>query len=432
MAPDEALLVEGDLVAGKYRVRELFARGGMGQLYTAEQLPLGRQVALKVLDPAFSNEARQRFLREAAALATIRHPNTVTVFDYGRAAVGRFDLTFMVMEFVEGRTLSAVLAEEGVFGPGRALHIVTQVARAIREAHAMGIVHRDLKPSNLMLADASEGETVKVLDFGIAKRLDENTLTRDGDVLGSPYYMAPEQVAGGAIDERTDIYALGVLLFNMLSGDLPFGSSIPMEAVLGQLEHPEPSLAAYDVPESLDALVKRCMARDPAARFATIDELTAEIRRVLRTLPVSEAISASDAGLSGALRPSLVAHLQQTQRFYNSRFLLAPAALALVALTTMVVLWAQSAFSARAPGESGTVSAAPPEVLLRSTPEAEVYVEGRLVGHTPMQLVLEGPTTFELRASGFAPVRIEQPSSSRDVVHHVHFERAAPESADRL
>ncbi len=286
----------GAVVAGKYRVIDLVARGGMGRIYRAEQAPLGREVALKILTrPVLgttSDDAalEKRFLLEAATCARLLHPNTVTVFDYGSIDVAGEQTFYMVMEFVRGRTISQAIRAEGPLSPARTVRVAHEICRSLREAHRAGVVHRDLKPSNVMLAQTEEGEVVKVLDFGVAKVMAEgaDSLTTDGCFVGSPRYTAPEQVRQEQIDGRADLYALGVMMFEMLSGAPPFSSPEPVRTLLMHLNDPVPPLHAPEgVPSQLEALIRRLLEKDPRARYADADAVILALRAT-RLLPVSE------------------------------------------------------------------------------------------------------------------------------------------------
>lgn len=271
------------IIDGRYRLQKLISMGQFTRVYQAEQSGLGRIVAIKVLihDDSLeeSENMRNRFLREAGALARLSHPNTVRVFDHGQSP----GITWLVMEHVEGRTLHHVL-NAGPIPASTAVEIADQICRSLEEAHQLGIVHRDLKPNNLFLTQQASGEVyVKVMDFGIAKDIqDHSGLTRQGTMMGTPTYMAPEQVMGEAVDPRTDIYAIGVILYRMLVGRTPYGE-LSGHAVLFAHLHNAPltfaeANATLSLPPTLEWVVMRCLEKNYQARFADI----AELRRALR------------------------------------------------------------------------------------------------------------------------------------------------------
>jgi serine/threonine-protein kinase len=303
----------GRLVAGKYRVQRLIARGGMGRIYQAEQEPLGRVVALKVLDSRYVQsdqdpEFQKRFLLEASTCARLTHPNSVKVYDYGRLEDLADETYFMVMEYIDGRTLRQALADYGYFPSGRALRITREIARALREAHRQGIVHRDLKPSNVMLVPSDEGESVKVLDFGIVKiiRDDAGDLTVGGRFLGSPRYMSPEVIRHASVDPRSDVYSLGVLLYEMLCGLPPFSAERGVQTMMMHLNDPVPALrarAGVDVPPTVEAIARRCLEKDPGARFPAVDDLIGAIDAAIRDLGLDTLPGPRPARPAGTLPP---------------------------------------------------------------------------------------------------------------------------------
>src|ERR1700684_3223713 len=225
-APDPLI---GRVINDRFRIVSLIARGGMGKVYRAEQSTLGRVCAIKVLNPNYAGEHdpefHKRFFLEASIASKLTHPNTVTIFDYGRTDD---DIYFMAMELLEGVTLHRAIREVGCFPEERVAHIGRQICRALREAHALGCIHRDLKPANIFLVEhGDEPDFVKVLDFGLVKdvRSDikpEEQLTQTGLFMGSPKYMAPEQIRGEKVDARTDIYSLGIIMYEMCTGKVPF------------------------------------------------------------------------------------------------------------------------------------------------------------------------------------------------------------------
>ncbi len=277
------------MVAGKFKILSLVAAGGMGKVYRAEQIPLGRAVALKVLhvhaadstdgdDPQF----KKRFLREASILAKLQHPNIVTVFDYG-SIEGESERYFMAMEFLSGQTLTRRITEKTLLAPRDTIKIARQIARGLVEAHASGIIHRDLKPSNVMLLVGRDGEDLaKIVDFGIVKLIgeddghDQEELTQEGSFIGSPKYMAPEQITrGGKIDARTDVYSFGIILYQCLTGTVPFDGASSVQTLMAHLNQaPQPMrerVPSLEIPEWLDQLVMSCIEKDPAHRPQTMD-----------------------------------------------------------------------------------------------------------------------------------------------------------------
>jgi len=269
----------GRVLQGRYEVRALVARGGMGKIYRAEQVPLGRPVALKVLDLGYSQdhdpEFRKRFFLEAATSARLAHPNTIRIFDYGHEG----DIFFIAMEFIEGRTLLRIIKDEAPLPPLRVVHIARQMCWSLHEAHGLDVIHRDLKPSNVLITQHGDlTDYVKVLDFGLVKLLkDDEEMTKSGLFLGSPNYMSPEQIRAKGVDQRSDIYSLGVILYRALTATIPFRRDSSMSTLIAQLEDDPPSFAhaapGIAIPEVMEAIVMRCLDKEPARRFASVQEL---------------------------------------------------------------------------------------------------------------------------------------------------------------
>jgi len=277
----------GRLIAERYRVLELIGRGGMGVVYKAEHARIGKVLALKLLTGELSRngELLARFEREADMASRLSHPNTVQVFDFGEAD----GLVYLAMEYVRGRDLGALIDETGRLDSARTARIVLQICSSLAEAHDKGIVHRDLKPENIMIVSSPSGEDlVKVLDFGLAKLRESSELssvTSNGAIVGTPYYMAPEQIRGESVTPACDVYALGAVLYACLTGSVPFDAATPMGVLTRHLTD-EPELPTARVPAlglsgSFERIVMTALAKDPARRFpsaaalqgALVDEL---------------------------------------------------------------------------------------------------------------------------------------------------------------
>ncbi|WP_437532871.1 protein kinase [Sorangium sp. So ce726] len=273
-------VVEGDVIAGKYRVDRVLGRGGMGIVVAASHLFLPQRVAIKLLFSTESPALVQRFLREARAVVRLKGEHVVRVFDVGELGSG---IPYIVMEYLEGEDLSDVLRARGTLSVVDAADYVLQACLAMAEAHAAGIVHRDLKPANLFLTTTPGGATlIKVLDFGISKEVPGSTegvgasLTQTREMLGSPIYMSPEQMRSSrSVDARADVWALGALLYRLLVGQPPFDAPALAELVLqvASAEPIPPTALRSDIPPALEAAILHCLQKDPARRPQTVADL---------------------------------------------------------------------------------------------------------------------------------------------------------------
>jgi serine/threonine protein kinase len=269
--------VEQRTIGERYRVEARIGQGGMAEVYRGFDPSLDRTVAIKVLLPPFDRDAGfvARFRREAQAAARLNHPNIVGVYDAGAEG----DTQYIVMEYVEGRTLASFLAEGGSPSPMQAVELTIPVAFALQAAHEHGIVHRDIKPANIMVTRAG---AVKVMDFGIARIQTDATAPQTSSVIGTPAYFSPEQAQGQPVDARSDIYSLGCVLYELLAHRQPFSGDTPVAIAFKQVnEMPvPPSEVNPDVPPRLDAVVMKCMAKNPANRYQSAAELIADLERV--------------------------------------------------------------------------------------------------------------------------------------------------------
>jgi serine/threonine protein kinase len=267
----------GRVIADRYLVLAPLGEGGMGRVYLGEHVKMNRQCAIKVMNPSLVNdtESLQRFAREASNAARILHPNVAAVFDYGEMD----KIVYLVMEFVDGESLSTIIAREGALEPRRAIEIARQIADGLQAAHELGIVHRDLKPDNVIVARTRSGKEVpKVVDFGIAKALSESpqdALTRSGLVIGTPEYMSPEQLLGDPVDARADIYSLGCIVYQMLTGAQAFAGDTREQMIRRRLHETPPHVRDVDqsLPGRLDTLIVHMLARSPDDRLASAAEV---------------------------------------------------------------------------------------------------------------------------------------------------------------
>jgi serine/threonine-protein kinase len=277
------------LFDGRYRIQRKLGAGGMADVYLAEDQELGRRVAIKILNGRHANDDQfiERFRREAKNAAALNHPNIVSIYDRGEAE----DTYYIAMEFLDGRTLKELIVSRGAAPINVAIEYARQILSALRFAHRHGIVHRDIKPHNV-LVDA-EGR-VKVTDFGIA-RAGTSQMTETGSIVGTAQYLSPEQARGGEVDPRSDLYSLGVVLYELLTGKTPFDGETPVEIAMKHLSAAPkpPSKLRPDVPPELDKVVLRALAKNPDERYQSADEMEVDLERVARGAPVSAATAST-------------------------------------------------------------------------------------------------------------------------------------------
>jgi predicted Ser/Thr protein kinase len=287
------IMATADIAAGTmlggYRVERMLGHGGMGVVYLALQVSLDRPVALKVLAPELARDDafRQRFLNESHLAASIDHPNVIPVHEAAEDA-GRL---YVTMRYVDGPDLGALLRAERRLEPARAARIIAQVGAALDAAHRAGLVHRDVKPGNVLVADAGETDHCYLTDFGLVKRSASTTgLTQTGTVMGTVSYIAPEQLRGDTVDGRADVYALGCVLFEVLTGRRPFERDTDVATMWAHLSEPPPAASDYvpSVPAALDGVVRRALAKDPDERWATAGELGRAALAATETAPIVE------------------------------------------------------------------------------------------------------------------------------------------------
>jgi serine/threonine-protein kinase len=300
--------VSDSVVGDRYRVEARIGQGGMAEVYRGFDPVLNRTVAIKVLLPQFARDAGfvARFRREAQAAARLNQPNIVGVYDTGADG----DRQYIVMEFVEGRTLAEFLAGGRRLTPMQSVELTQKIGAALASAHAQGIVHRDIKPGNVMV---TRDGTVKVMDFGIARMQTDITAPQTSSVIGTPTYLSPEQAQGQVVDARSDLYSLGCVLYELLAGRPPFTGDTPVAIAYKQVNETPvpPSAHNADIPPRLDAVVMKCLAKNPANRYQSAEELSADLERVKQGQDV-EATPLMAAGIGGDAT-QVIARPQPTQ-----------------------------------------------------------------------------------------------------------------------
>jgi len=351
---------------GKYRIVEHLGHGGMAEVYKAYQESLDRYVAIKILHPFLAQEEGflARFRREAKAVAALRHSNIIQVFDFDYDS--ERDIYYMVMEYIDGPSLKVRLRELAQRGErlplAEIVHIAAAVADALDYAHRRGMVHRDVKPANVMFT--GEGQVI-LTDFGIAKMVNVTGLTASGAMVGTPAYMAPEQGMGEAGDERSDIYSLGVMLYEMATGVLPFEADTPMGVVLKHINEPLPPPRSVrpDLPVALERVIIRALAKDPNQRYQTAAAMAADLRRVLveeGRSSLEDTMAIAPMAQTMAVAPVAPPKAPSARPARRRRWwLLVPLAMVAVALVALLAIWMYGGHNLLPLSSAGMVSPSP-------------------------------------------------------------------------
>ena len=449
----------GSEYLGPYRLIERLAAGGMGAVYKGLHEKVGRSVAIKLLHQSLRNEVVgvSRFFHEARAVNTIRHPNVVELYDLS----GEGEDVYMVLELLRGIDLRTLLGRQsrGCLPPERVVQILEQVCGALQATHARKIVHRDLKPENIFLCDHTGKEDfVKLLDFGVAKlERPEGRLTREGIALGTPEYMAPEQARGADVDGRTDLYAVGCIAFEMLTGRTVFQGSAPGDVMMKHVRTPPPSPRDFNpgVSDALEAVILRCMAKSPKARPQTALDLAQELCAAVG-LPFDETGAFSgwktwdghtnssivEMAMLEVKAPRRSTRIAGAVRVFAEKLKGLRGALMLGAATLLIGLGVGLLFMASRRGPvaaaatttdlAGPESALRTELVVQSSPlQAEIFDEnGTLLGVTPHRLSLAPGTALKLRLKrpGYRPAErvVAADSPDRTVLVPLELESPTP------
>lgn len=443
----------GTMVDGRYFVERRIGEGGMGMVYSCRHTIIDKRVAMKVLRPdmAKQTEASERFLNEARSTSAIGNAHIIDIFDYGRLLNGS---PYFVMEFLEGTPLVDIAEARLPQDPARIIRIGLQLADGLGAAHRAGIVHRDLKPDNVFLVrQGTVQEFVKILDFGIAKATrGTSRLTHAGQIFGTPHYMSPEQADGARIDQRTDIYALGVIFYELIAGRLPFDAENYM-AVLAQHMHRKPAppsmieeLDLY-LPEGLEALILKCLEKAPPDRFQSMDEVGEELQRILsfsESIPPGPIASESEGetivGTTvGAVTPNSRARGRHHLGLYA-------AAATTAALLSGSLAWTIKKSTSYSEGnaapqmeaksdpaiEASAAATMRQKVRVTSSPPGARLFEGEVeLGEAPFSLeVGEKPRHLEARLEGFQSTPFEVDREGTEVIVTLEKEEAEEDQSD--
>lgn len=278
-------MLVGKRISDRYKIEKLIGGGGMSNVYLAHDMILNRDVAIKILRYDFTNEEElhRRFRREALSATSLTHPNIVSVYDIGEDG----DMHYIVMEYIKGKTLKQYIQEFSPLSPARAVHIMKQLTSAMAHAHEHGIIHRDIKPQNILM---DEQGNVKITDFGIATTLSATSYTQTNSVIGTVHYLSPEQARGGSASKKSDIYALGIVLYELLTGQLPFSGESAVSIALKHLQAETPSVREFDatIPQSVENVILKATAKDATHRYESTEEMEADLATALSAGRVNE------------------------------------------------------------------------------------------------------------------------------------------------
>jgi len=293
-----------ELLDNRYEIIRRLGSGGMADVYLARDTQLGRQVAIKVLYKRYARDEEfvARFRREAQSAAALNHPHIVSIYDRGEAE----DSYYIAMEYLEGRSLKDVINEEGPLQPARAIDYAEQMLRALQFAHEHHVIHRDIKPHNIVINDRGQ---LKVTDFGIARAGSSPSVTETGSIIGTAQYLSPEQAKGKVVEQSSDLYSLGIVIYEMLTGRVPFEGENPVAIALKHLsDEPVPPQALIpEIPDNLNAVVMRALAKDPRDRYPGAEEFLADLERCRQDLPVVAPLPADDTAMTSVLSAGAVA-----------------------------------------------------------------------------------------------------------------------------
>ena len=389
----------GMLLAGRYHIIEELGRGGMGRVYKVFDKEIKEKMALKLLRPEIAADEKmiERFRNELKFTRKITHKNICRMYDFNKED----ETMYITMEYVSGEDLKSSLTRMGPLSAGKTVFLAKQICEGLAEAHKLGVVHRDLKPQNIMI---DRGGNIRIMDFGIARSVQAKGVTATGMIIGTPEYMAPEQVEGKDVDQRSDIYSLGVILFELLTGTVPFEGDTPITVAIKHLREdaPEPKTINANIPDDMNKVVLKCLEKDRTKRYKSVEELLSELDKIEKGVPITDRIVPDKKPTPVGETPFFGDYTREKpkiKKYLIPVFVLIAVGILVIALIKFVPLQKSS--------ESPLPPSAPPaqegKLVVNSVPPgAEVYIDGTRLGITPLNSSLSpGKHSLRIEKSGY-------------------------------
>lgn len=395
----------GTLFAGRYHIIEELGRGGMGRVYKVFDKEIKEKMALKLLRPEIAADEKmiERFRNELKFTRKITHKNICRMYDFNKDE----EISYITMEYVSGEDLKSSVTRMGLLSAGKTIFLAKQICEGLAEAHKLGVVHRDLKPQNIMI---DRGGNIRIMDFGIARSVQAKGVTATGVMIGTPEYMSPEQVEGKDVDQRADIYSLGVILFELLTGTVPFEGDTPITVAIKHLREdaPEPKTINANVPDDMNKVVLKCLEKDRAKRYTSVEELLSELDKIEKGVPITDRIVPDKKPTPVGETPFFSDYTREKlkiKKYLIPVFVLIAVGILVIALIKFVPLQKSS--------ESSLPPPAPPaqegKLVVNSVPPgAEVYIDGTRRGITPLNSSLSpGKHSLRVEKSGYEEIKEE-------------------------
>ena len=395
----------GTLLAGRYHIIEELGRGGMGRVYKVFDKEIKEKMALKLLRPEIAADEKmiERFRNELKFARKITHKNICRLYDFNRDE----ETSYITMEYVSGEDLKSSVTRMGLLSAGKTIFLAKQICEGLAEAHKLGVVHRDLKPQNIMI---DRGGNIRIMDFGIARSVQAKGVTATGVMIGTPEYMSPEQVEGKDVDQRADIYSLGVILFELLTGTVPFEGDTPITVAIKHLKEdvPEPKTLNATVPDDMNKVVLKCLEKDRTKRYTSVEELLSELDKIEKGIPITDRIVPDKKPTPVGETPFFGDYTREKpkiKKYLIPVFVLIAVGILVIALIKFVPLQKSSESSLPPPATPAQEG----KLVVNSVPsKAAVYVDGTRLGITPLTSSLSpGKYSIRVEKSGYEEIKEE-------------------------